>query len=294
MPSLFFNYKGNRIAVDYREFLIFVAADQDLATRMLGFQDGNPNHRFIGDKSASGSTALVIRAKYGLSFSDYRIYDNLKTIYDKAPFRDKYHFHHYFAEYGEDLTIEDLPYEVSPAHRTYAKMLLLKKYENDIKDFFYECTAFQSRKNDFVKFILQEKGDGSFSIARPKAISERDGKICLTVVDRNTNLFADFEGKDFGEAFKLYQKHFIRNAIQETYTYFLRDVKKYNVYYDTPEGPVQSSGEEIIKEKFAQYRNELLAELDQKIFTAETEREKMLYRIFFSVVESELRSYKEL
>jgi hypothetical protein len=71
-------------------------------------------------------------------------------------------------------------------------------------------------------------------------------------------------------------------------------VKKYNVYYDTPEGPVQSSGEEIIKEKFAQYRNELLAELDQKIFTAETEREKMLYRIFFSVVESELTNYKEL
>lgn len=294
MPSLFFNYKGNRIAVDYREFLIFVAADQDLATRMLGFQDGNPNHRFIGDKSANSSTALVIRAKYGLSFSDYRIYDNLKTIYDKAPFRDKYHFHHYFAEYGEDLTIEDLPYEVSNAHRTYAKMLLLKKYENDIKDFFYECTAFQSRKNDFVKFILQEKGDGSFSIARPKAISERDGKICLTVIDRNTNLFADFEGKDFGESFKLYQKHFIRNAIQETYTYFLRDVKKYNIYYETPEGPVQSSGEEIIKEKFAQYRNELLAELDNKIFTAETEREKMLYRIFFSVIESELTSYKEL
>lgn len=294
MPSLFFNYKGNRIAVDYREFLIFVAADQDLATRMLGFQDGNPNHRFIGDKSANSSTALVIRAKYGLSFSDYRIYDNLKTIYDKAPFRDKYHFHHYFAEYGEDLTIEDLPYEVSAAHRTYAKMLLLKKYENDIKDFFYECTSFQSRKNDFVKFILQEKGDGSFSIARPKAISEREGKICLTVMDRNTNLFADFEGKDFGEAFKLYQKHFIRNAIQETYTYFLRDIKKYNVYYETPEGPVQSSGEDIIKDKFAQYRNELLTELDQKIFTAETEREKMLYRIFFSVVESELTSYKEL
>lgn len=294
MPSLFFNYKGNRIAVDYREFLIFVAADQDLATRMLGFQDGNPNHRFIGDKSASSSTALVIRAKYGLSFSDYRIYDNLKTIYDKAPFRDKYHFHHYFAEYGEDLTIEDLPYEISPAHRTYAKMLLLKKYQNDIKDFFYTCTDFQSRKNDYVNFILQERGGGSFAIARPKAISEKEGKICLTVVDRNTNLFAEFEGDNFGEAFKIYQKHFIRNAIQETYTYFLRDVKKYNIYYDTPDGPAQSSGEEIIKEKFAQYRAELLKELDEKIFSAETEREKMLYRIFFSVVESELTNYRSL
>lgn len=294
MPSLFFNYKGNRIAVDYREFLIFVAADQDLATRMLGFQDGNPNHRFIGDKSANSSTALVIRAKYGLSFSDYRMYDNLKTIYDKAPFRDKYHFHHYFAEYGEDLTLEDLPYEISPAHRTYAKMLFLKKYQNDINEFFYECTEFQSRKNDYVKFILLEHGDGTFAIARPKALSEKEGKLCLTVVDKNTSLFAEFEGGNFAEAFDVYQKHFVRNAVQETYSYFLRDIKKYNIYYDTPDGPASSSGEEIIKSKFNAYRNELLKELDEKIFSAETEREKMLYRIFFSVVESELTTYRSL
>ena len=293
-PSLFFNYKGNRIAVDYREFLIFVAPDEDLATRMLGYQDGNPNHRFIGDKSASSSTALVIRAKYGLSFSDYRVYDNIKAIYDKAPFRDKYHFHHYFAEFGEDLTMEDLPYEVAPAHRVYAKMMLLKKYENDIKDFFYECTEFQNRKNDYVKFMLIENGNGTFSVARPKALSERGGKICLTVNDKNARLFADFEGKNFPESFAVYQQSFIRNAVQETYNNFLNAIEKHHIQIDTPEGPQFSSGEAIIKEKFDQYRDELMKELDDRIFAAESEQEKALYRIFFSVLESEVTTPREL
>lgn len=294
MPSLFFNYKGNRIAVDYREFLIFVAADEDLATRMLGYQDGNPNHRFIGDKSASSSTALVIRAKYGLSFSDYRIYDNLKAIYDKAPFRDKYHFHHSFAEYGEDLTINDLPYEVSPAHRVFAKLLLLKKFEQDLERFFYTCTEFQSRKNDYAKFMLTFNGNDRFSVARPKALSEKEGKICLTRYDRNTNLFADFEGESFAESFTLYQKSFVRNAIQETYRNFLHAVEKYNINVETPEGPSIVSGEDIIKEKFKEYRDELLREFDEKIFTAESSQEKALYRIFFSVIESEVTNPRSL
>ena len=294
MPSLFFNYKGNRIAVDYREFLIFVAADEDLATRMLGYQDGNPNHRFIGDKSASSSTALVIRAKYGLSFSDYRIYDNLKAIYDKAPFRDKYHFHHSFAEYGEDLTIDDLPYEVSPAHRVFAKLLLLQKFQKDIDDFFYTCSDFQSRKNDYAKFMLVSNTPETFSIARPKALSEREGKLCLTMVDRNTNLYADFEGESFAESFALYQKSFVRNAIQETYRNFLHAIEKYNVNVQTPEGPSIISGADIIKDKFKTYRDELLREFDEKIFSAESAAEKALYRIFFSVIETEVTNVRSL
>lgn len=294
MPSLFFNYKGNRIAVDYREFLIFVAADEDLATRMLGYQDGNPNHRFIGDKSANSSTALVIRAKYGLSFSDYRIYDNLKAIYDKAPFRDKYHFHHSFAEYGEDLTIEDLPYEVSPAHVVYAKLLLLKKWEKDFENFFYSCSEYQNRKNDYAKFIMLSNSKEVFSIARPKALSEREGKLCLTITDRNTSLYATFEGESFPEAFAIYQKSFVRNAIQETYRDFLHAVERYSINVVTPEGSSIITGEDLIKEKFKTYRDELLKELDEKIFTSETEAEKALYRIFFSVIESEVTNPRSL
>ena len=294
MPSLFFNYKGNRIAVDYREFLIFVAADEDLATRMLGYQDGNPNHRFIGDKSASSSTALVIRAKYGLSFSDYRIYDNLKAIYDKAPFRDKYHFHHSFAEYGEELTIQDLPYEVSPAHRVFAKLLLLKKFEKDFEDFFYTCSDFQSRKNDYAKFMLVSNSKETFSIARPKALSEKEGKLCLTMYDRNTNLFADFEGESFPESFALYQKSFVRNGIQETYRNFLHAIEKYTFNVTTEDGPSFITGEEIIKDKFKIYRDEILREFDEKIFSSESQAEKALYKIFFSVIESEVTNARSL
>ena len=285
-PSLFFNYKGNRIAIDYREFLIFVAPDQELASSMLGFQDGNPLHKFIKDSSE----ALVIRAKYGLSFSDYRMYDNIKTIYEKAPFRDKYHFHHYFAEFGESLTVDDLPYEVSPAHRVFAKMLLLKKYENDIRDFFYECPEFNNRKNDFAKFILIEKGDGTFSIARPRALSSRDGKICLALVEKNAKLFADFEGRSFAEAFDAYLDSFVRNSIQETYQNFLRDVRRHPTQLDGRE----VTGEDLIKMKFNGYRDELLRELDEKIQATGNEVEKRLYRIFFSVIESDVTTYRDL
>lgn len=292
MPSLFFNYKGNRIAVDYREFLIFVARNQEQAIRMLGYQDGNPNHKFIGDKDSKD--ALVIRAKYGLSFSDYRMYDNLKAIYEKAPLRDKYHFHHYFAEFGENLTISDLPYEVSTAHRVFAKLLLLKKFENDIKDFFYTCSTFQNKKNDYAKFMLLEGDKGSFSVARPKALSEREGKICLTVVDRNARLFADFEGNDFGEAFDEYQKSFVRNAVQETYVNFLDAIMKYNFVVESEDGLSTMTGESVIKSKFDTYRAELLAELDMKIFEAATEKEKALYRIFFSVIERDIINVRSL
>ena len=285
-PSLFFNYKGNRIAVDYREFLIFVAPDQKLASTMLGFQDGNPLHKFIKDPTE----ALVIRAKYGLSFSDYRMYDNIKTIYEKAPFRDKYHFHHYFAEFGESLTIEDLPYEVSPAHRVYAKMLLLKKYQNDINDFFYSCPEFKNRKNDYANFILIEKDGGEFAIARPRALSNKEGKICLTIVEKNAKLFADFEGKTFAEAFNVYLESFVRNSIQETYQNFLREIRKHPITLDDHD----ATGEDLIKMKFNGYREELLKELDAKIQECTDEQEKKLYRIFFSVIESGVTTYRDL
>ena len=134
----------------------------------------------------------------------------------------------------------------------------------------------------------------TFSIARPKALSEREGKLCLTMVDRNTNLYADFEGESFAESFALYQKSFVRNAIQETYRNFLHAIEKYNVNVQTPEGPSIISGADIIKDKFKTYRDELLREFDEKIFSAESAAEKALYRIFFSVIETEVTNVRSL
>jgi hypothetical protein len=292
-PSLFFNYKGNRIAIDYREFLIFVTKDRDLARDMLGFNEGNPLHRFI--QSDEQNAAFVIKAKYGLTFSDYRIYDSLKELYDKAPFREKYHFHKFFADHGENLVMEDLPYEVSPAHKVFAKILFLKQYEADFANFFYK-SKYRSQQENFTNTILKIKTNkdgsyaGMFEIARPKAISMRDGRICIVVNERNTSYFSLFEGNDFGESFADYEKNFIRYSISETYNHFLMALYKFKG--SDEQGPF--SGENIINDKFTDYREKLLIDLDERISAAKTEKEKSTYKILFDVIENKIRNIKDL
>ena len=108
-PALFFSYNSNRIDITKKEeHIIFVAGSEDLAAEMLGYQKGNTKHRF--EKSGDENTALVLKSKFGLSLKDYRIYDSIKMVYDKATFREKYHFHHDFAQYLDKLTLDNLPY----------------------------------------------------------------------------------------------------------------------------------------------------------------------------------------
>lgn len=293
-PSLFFNYKENRIAVDYREFLIFVAPDPDLATLMLGYQPGNPNHRCI--TSTETGAAFVIRAKYGLSFSDYRLYDTLKERYEAAKFREKYHFHKFFADYGEKILLEDLPYEISPAHRIFTKIYFLSKFGQYFDGFFFE-PEYLSQKEDYANSILKmninEKGDfGVFSIARPKAVTERGPHICIQVKDKNTNLFADFEGNDFIESFASYQKEFIRDSIADTYDKFLVAVTRHK--QASEELNKEISGERIINEHFTEVRKALLKELDEKAFKAVRDVEKSIYSIMFQIVDKEIVYPKDL
>ncbi len=318
-PSLFFNYKENKLAVDYREFLIFVAKTKELASDMLGYQDGNMKHRCI--QGTDDNAALVIRAKYGLSFSDYRLYDTMEEQYEKAPNRDKYHFHHYFAEFGENIRMEDLPFEISQAHRTFTKMILLNKYTPifDKLGFFYK-SKYSSKAADFANAFLVEKTPSSFSIARPGALSEdaADGTLCMKVVDKNARLFADFEGNNFVEAFDSYRKNFIRNAIADSFDKFLNAVVRHSVLVtdQVQDGlaevigrPVrfekgqQLTGGAIIEEFYEDrvdengkeilgYRSALLQEFDNKIQAAHTEKEKALYRIFMYVLENELVTAK--
>lgn len=290
-PTLFFNYKENRIAVDYREFLIFVAKDPDVAKDMLGYQEGNPKHRLITVKG-DDNAAFVIRSKYGLSFSDYRLYDTMQDLYEKAPNRDKYHFHHYYAEYGEDITLEDLPVEISDAHKTYVKLRLLDKYcspkengNSDLDGFFYE-SEYLSRKADFSSTIIMDKPDGSFAIARPAAIGEADGKICVKVVDKNSRLFADYEGDDFVKVFADYQLHFIKNSVQAAFDSFLTAIVRHFLKRDEK----IITGNQIIAEKFDDYRKELLNELDNKIMDSRSEEEKNIYKALLYVLDSEIKN----
>ena len=288
-PTLFFNYKENRIAVDYREFLIFVAKDTDVAKDMLGYQEGNPKHRLITVKG-DDNAAFVIRSKYGLSFSDYRLYDTMQELYEKAPNRDKYHFHHYYAEYGEDITLEDLPVEISDAHKTYVKLRLLDKYcaggeKSDLAGFFYE-SEYLSRKADFASSIIMDDTDGTFSIARPAAIGEADGKICIKVVDKNNRLFAKYEGDDFVMVFRDYQMHFIKNSVQAAFDSFLTAIVR---HFQKRDGKI-ITGNQIIAEKFETYRKELLNDLDVQIMDSRSEEEKTIYKALLYVLDSEIKN----
>lgn len=288
-PTLFFNYKENRIAVDYREFLIFVAKDPDVAKDMLGYQEGNPKHRLITVKDEDNA-AFVIRSKYGLSFSEYRLYDTMKELYEKAPNRDKYHFHHYYAEYGEDITLEDLPVEISDAHKTYVKLRLLDKFcaggeNSDLAGFFYE-SEYASRKADFASTIIMDNPDGTFSVARPSAIGEADGKICVKVVDKNSRLFASYEGDDFVQVFADYQKQFIKNSVQAAFDSFLTAVVR---HFQKRDGVI-TTGNQIIANKFDEYRKEMLHELDDKIMDSRSEGEKTIYKALLYVLDSEIKN----
>ena len=284
-PSLFFNYKENKLAVDYREFLIFVAKTKDLASDMLGYQDGNTKHRFI--QGSDDNEALVIRSKYGLSFSDYRMYDTMEDQYEKAPNRDKYHFHHYFAEFGENIRMEDLPFEISEAHRTFTKMVLLNMYTKNFDDLgFFFTSPYKSKAADYSDAMLVVKTPSFFSIARPGALDEdaASGKICMKVVDKNARLYADFQGNNFVEAFEEYRKNFIRNAIADTFNKFLNAVVRHSETIDKAE----VTGGKVIEEHYDAYRDQLLNEFDDKIQAAHTEKEKALYKVFMYVLENEL------
>ena len=284
-PTLFFNYKENKLAVDYREFLIFVAKNADVASSMLGYQAGNTKHRFI--QGSDDNEALVIRAKYGLSFSDYRMYDTMEEQYEKAPNRDKYHFHHYFAEFGENIRMEDLPFEISEAHRTYTKMILLNMYTKNFNELgFFFTSPYKSKAADFSDAMLIVKTPSSFSVARPGALTEdtATGKICMKVMDKNARLYADFQGNSFVEAFEEYRKNFIRNAVADTFNKFLNAVVRHSEQVDRTE----VTGGKIIETYFDEYRNTLLNEFDDMIQAAHTEKEKALYKIFMYVLENEI------
>ena len=282
-PALFFSYNANRIDVMKKEeHIVFVAGSEDLATEMLGYQKGNPKHRF--EVADSENTALVLKSKYGLSLEDYRIYDSIKMVYDRATFREKYHFHHDFAQFLGKITLEDLPEEVLQQHRTFAKMLVLQKFCEETHPFFY-FDEYDMQSYTDTMYITDPLCKTYFKIAQPEAFSihPMTGQIVLKLEDNGRSLYKEIEGKDFVEQFGQYCSLFYNYRFGETTAAILQAIIRQHRLVDGED----VSGEAIFKQNYEGKHRELLTELMEKKKTAQKTSEQRLYNVLFHIIREE-------
>ena len=285
-PALFFSYNSNRIDVTKKEeHIVFVAASEELAAEMLGFQKGNPKHRC--EKAEDENTALVLKSKFGLSLPDYRIYDSIKMVYDKATFREKYHFHHDFAQYLDKLTIDDLPYEILQQHRTYAKILVLNKFANQLKSLFYTD---EYDPEAYTNVMMYSDCDTSFMIAEPEAFGtdSESGTIILRKEADGRSLYKEITGKDFAERFNKYRDMFFNYGFGETTENLIQAILRASGKVKEGNKEVEVKGEEVLKKDYTSVREELLKELSEKRRKTANPDEKRLYNIFFTVIREEI------
>lgn len=279
-PALFFSYNANNIeAVKKEEHIVFVAGSEDLAEEMLGYQKGNNKHRF--EKADSDDTALVLKSKYGLSLSDYRIYDNIKMVYDKATFREKYHFHHDFAQYGDKLTLDKLPVEILPQHYSYAKMLILDQFKEEMAPFFYVDEEFDSYK--YEKSMILEKATLHLAMPEAFSINPADGKLVLVNEDNDRPLYKELEGNDFSDQFNMYCDIYHNYRFGETVESILQAILRQNRIVDGK--PLK--GEDILKNNYKEKRQALLTDLNKKKNEAQNPDDKRLYNVLFSIIRND-------
>lgn len=283
-PALFFSYNNNRIDVTTKEDrIIFTAGSEDLAAEMLGYQKGNTKHRY--EKGDDENTALVLKYKFGLSLKDYRIYDSIKMVYDKAAFREKYHFHHDFAQYLDKLTLDNLPYEILPQHRSFVKMLVLESLREELSPLFFKDKY--DTEETYIDTMYYSDYDKSFKIALPEAFITdadiTDGKIALRTEADGRSLFHEIEGKNFAERFNIYTNLYHNNRFGETTDRLVQAILRTNIAV----GDKNLKGEAILKENYTTKHEELLQALSEKKHKATIPEEKRLYGIFFKILREE-------
>ena len=274
-PALFFNYNNQRIdVVKKEEHIVFVAASEDLAHEMLGFEKGNPKHRF--EKGSDENSALVLKSKFGLSLEDYRMYDSIKMVYDRASFREKYHFHHDFAQFRDKITLEDLPDEVLEQHRTFAKILILDMFRDEFSDLYYKDKYDYDGDMYANSMFIPEKDD--FKIARPEAFSMREGKICLRIQDNGRLFFEEIEGATFAEQFAKYSELYYNHRYGETLSRIIMEIQRSSVKLNG-KSPV-----DVLKNEYDNKRDALLDILVQKRKESTENADKRLYNVLFNIV----------
>lgn len=288
-PALFFSYNSNRIdVIKKEEHIVFVVGSEDLAAEMLGFQKGNPKHRF--EKADNDNIALVLKSKYGLSLEDYRIYDSIKSVYDKATFREKYHFHHSFAQFQNKLTLNDLPDEILPQHYTYAKILLLDTFKDKLSDFFFKDEDFETENYAISMYEVNPNNDQYFCLATPEAfsINPKTGAPTIKKEDNGRKLYLEIEGDDFAVQFKKYCDLYFNYRFGETVDGLLSTILTYKINIKC-QGNKETTltGEKVFKDNYIAKHKELLAKLNKLKQEAMKDEVRRLYNILFTIIREE-------
>ena len=286
-PALFFSYNLNRIdVVKKEEHIVFVAGTEDLAEAMLGYQKGNPKHRF--EKADSDNTALVLKSKYGLSLADYRIFDSIKNVYDKATFREKYHFHHSFSQFQNKLTIADLPDEVLPQHYTFAKILILDAFKDQLAPFFYK-DEYDESNYAVSMYEINPKNDQYFRLATPEAFSidPKTGAPILKKEDNGRKLFLEIEGNDFANQFSKYCELYFNYRFGETVEGLLSTILTYKINVGEGEVRHTQTGEQILKDNYKEKLGAVLNMLNTLRKEYPKEEVRRLYNILFKIIREE-------
>lgn len=288
-PALFFSYNSNRIdVVKKEEHIVFVAKNDELAEEMLGYQKGNPKHSIINVDDDNAT--LVLKSKYGLSLEDYRIYDSIKSVYDKATFREKYHFHHSFAQFQNKLTLNDLPDEILPQHYTYAKILLLDTFKDKLSDFFFKDEDFETENYAISMYEVNPNNDQYFCLATPEAfsINPKTGAPTLKKEDNGRKLYLEIEGDDFAVQFKKYCDLYFNYRFCETVDGLLSTILTYKINIKC-QGNKETTltGEKVFKDNYIAKHKELLAKLNKLKQEAMKDEVRRLYNILFTIIREE-------
>ena len=293
-PALFFSYNSDRIDVMKKEeHMVFVANNKDLARQMLGYDAGNPKHRFEEDTNIN--TALVIKSKFGLAFEDYRIYDSIKMVYDKATFREKYHFHRDFAQHLGKITLADLPDEELPQHRVLAKILMLNKFEKELTPLFYtDKYEPENYANTMLidSTIDKEVAEDTILLAGPEALSIKDNKLCLTRSEKNRQFYSEISGESISKIFAEYMDQFYNNRYADSLQNLLTSIIRLSVTVQEDKKDVQKHGQDILKRNYKDKRNELLDELNSKRAKSQGE-DRRIYSILFDIIKNRYQSYQK-
>jgi hypothetical protein len=203
-------------------------------------------------------------------------------VYDKATFREKYHFHHDFAQFLDKITVNDLPEEVLPQHRTYAKMMMLERFREYTKPFFYED---EYDTESYTDSMYYSDCSTSFMIATSEALSVHPltGAIILKKNDNGRQLFKEIEGTDFPKQFASYRDFYYNYRFGETTEAILQAILRLNRNINGE----TVSGEKLFKKHYEEKHIELLKELSTKRNNAKNTSEKRLYNVLFTIVREE-------